>query len=141
MHYNNFNPYQQRLQQMEQSFGQPIQTIQQSQPQAVCYFVSSKSDMQNIQVQPNVFYIGINRQAKEIYIKSLNNDGLIDFDTYTLSDGTQESTDLKMILDKLDLIIKEKKDDEHNSTINATSIAGTVSEQSNNGSIQPNDVR
>lgn len=138
---NPYAPYNQRLTQMEQGFGQPIQTIQQTQPQALCYFVNSKTDMQNIQVQLNVFYIGINRQAKEIYIKSLNNDGLIDFDTYTLSDGTQESTDLKMILDKLDLILKEKRDDEHNSTINATSNAGSISKQPINGSIQPNDVR
>lgn len=138
---NPYAPYNQRLAQMEQGFGQPIQTIQQTQPQALCYFVNSKTDMQNIQVQLNVFYIGINRQAKEIYIKSLNNDGLIDFDTYSLSNGTQESTELKMILDKLDLIIKEKRDDEHDTTNNATSNAGTVSEQPNNGSIQPNDVR
>lgn len=135
MLYNNFNPYQQRLQQMEQSFGQPIQTIQQSQPQAVCYFVSSKSDMQNIQVQPNIFYIGINRQAKEIYVRSWNNDGLIDFDTYSLSTGEQESTELKTIMDKLDLILKEKGYERNTATASTESDARAIAEQSINGSV------
>lgn len=133
MFYNNINPYQQRLQQMEQNFGQPIQTIQQTQPQAVCYFVSNKSDMQNIQVQPNVFYIGINRQSKEIYVRSWNNDGLIDFDTYSLSTGEQESTELKTIMDKLDLILKEKGYGGNVTANNSEGNTRTVSEQSNDG--------
>lgn len=132
---NPYAPYNQRLQQMEQTFGQPIQTIQQTQPQAVCYFVSNKSDMQNIQIQPNVFYIGINRQSKEIYVRSWNNDGLIDFDTYSLSTGEQESTELKTIMDKLDLILKEKGNDRNVTAVNATSNAGAITEQSVDGVI------
>lgn len=132
---NPYAPYNQRLQQMEQNFGQPIQTIQQTQPQAVCYFVNGKADMQNIQIQPNVFYIGINRQGKEVYIRSWNNDGLIDFDTYSLSTGEQESSELKTIMDKLDLLLKEKKDERIDTATNATSDAGSVAEQPSDGVI------
>ena len=67
---NNFNPYQQRLSQMEQmAQSQPIQTIQPTTPQSQCYFVSSKDEMQNIQPVPNVFYIGINRKADSLASK------------------------------------------------------------------------
>lgn len=133
MFYNNINPYQQRLQQMEQNFGQPIQTIQPQQPQAVCYFVSSKSDLQNIQVQPNIVYIGINKQDKEIYMRAWNNDGIIDFDTYSLSGGEKENTELKSIMDKLDLILKEKGYGGNVTANNSEGNARSVSEQPNDG--------
>lgn len=120
---------------MEQNFGQPIQTIQPQQPQAVCYFVNSKSDLQNIQVQPNIVYIGINKQDKEIYMRAWNNDGIIDFDTYSLSGGEKENTELKSIMDKLDLILKEKGNDRNVTEVNATSNAGAITEQSVDGVI------
>lgn len=133
MFFNNINPYQQRLQQMEQNFGQPIQTIQPQQPQAVCYFVSSKSDLQNIQVQPNIVYIGINKQDNEIYMRAWNNDGIIDFDTYSRSGGEKENTELKSIMDKLDLILKEKGYGRNDTANNSEGDARTVSEQPNDG--------
>lgn len=125
MMYNSFNPYTQRLQQMEQTFGQPIQTIQPQQPQAICYFVNSKTDMQNVQVQPNVVYIGINRKDKEIYVRSWNNDGVIDFDTYSLAQGEKENTELKTIMEKLDILLKEK---DNAAKLDTNSIAGQVPE-------------
>lgn len=130
---NPYAPYNQRLAQMEQNFGQPIQTIQPQQPQAVCYFVNSKSDLQNIQVQPNIVYIGINKQDKEIYMRAWNNDGIIDFDTYSLSGGEKENTELKSIMDKLDLILKEKGYGGNDTANNSEGNARTVSEQPNDG--------
>lgn len=132
---NPYTPYQDRLNQIQP---QLIQTIQQTQPQAICYFVNSKTDMQNIQVQPNVFYIGLNKQAKEIYVRSWNNDGLIDFDTYSLADGQQESTELKTIMDKLDLILKEK---ENARTDNTRLYDGQTAELTDSGVVQQNDGR
>lgn len=106
--------YQQRLMNMEQMYNpQTIQTIKPSNPQVQCYFVSAKNEMQGIQVVPNTYYIGINRQSKEIYLRTWNNDGMIDFDTYSLLEGKQESTDIKTILDKIQNIetrLMEKSD-------------------------------
>ena len=136
---NNFNPYQQRLSQMEQmAQSQPIQTIQPTTPQSQCYFVSSKDEMQNIQPIPNVFYIGINRKSKEVYIRAWNNNGIIDFDTYSLTDGKKESTELKSIMDKLNAI-EEKVNERNNTKSNPAERNGSKS--ANAKSFQPNDAR
>lgn len=140
------NPYAQRLAQMEQQIPQPqpIHTIQQVNPQAICYFVNSKSDMQNIQVNPNVVYVGINKQTKEIYLRSWNNDGMIDFDTYSLAEGKQESSELKMIVDKLENIenkLKEIENERNATTTNSKHYDRSDAKQSYDGSIQPNDAR
>ena len=87
--------------------GTTIQNIQNTQvlnPQAICYFVAAKDEMQSLKVEPNTFYIGINRQAKEMYVRSWNNDGNIDFNTYTLTEGKQETSGIASIIDKLDSI-------------------------------------
>lgn len=87
--------------------GTTIQNIQNTQvlnPQAICYFVDAKDDMQSLKVEPNTFYIGINRQAKEMYVRSWNNDGNIDFNTYTLTEGKQETSGIASIIEKLDSI-------------------------------------
>ena len=52
------------------------------QPQIQCFFVNSKDEAKNVQVQLNTIYIIINTPQKEIYMKKYNNDGLIDFITY-----------------------------------------------------------
>ena len=80
---------------------QMIQTINQYKPQAICYFVSNKEEMQQLQLDPSTMYIGINKQSKEIYVRCFNSNGLIDFETYSLSDGEQQPTDMKTILSKL----------------------------------------
>ncbi len=125
--YNNFSPYnmqpqmpiqpqmpmqpqmsaQEVTQEQPQSptIGTPIQTIQNNQslnPQAVCYFVAAKDEMQGLKVEPNTFYIGINKQAKEMYVRSWNNDGNIDFNTYTLTEGKKESSGISAIIEKLE---------------------------------------
>lgn len=121
--YNNFNPYgvqpqmqpqvqpqvqpQEVVQEQPQNVGMTIQTIQSSQnlsPQAVCYFVAAKDEMQNLKVEPNTFYIGINKQAKEMYVRAWNNDGNIDFNTYTLTEGKKESSGITSIIEKLEAI-------------------------------------
>lgn len=136
---NNFNPYQQRLTQMEQmAQSQPIQTIQQTTPQSQCYFVNSKEEMQNIQPIPNIFYIGINRQAKEVYIRAWNNNGIIDFDTYSLTDGKQENTELKSIMDKLNEIenkLREKAHESDDPNVSPTNGVRNATEQAGNATV------
>ena len=93
---NYFNPY----------GVQPIQNITQ-QSQAMCFFVKTPNDLVRSDIMPNVFYLGINRDNKEIYVRRMNNDGNIEVETYQLSDGKEEKTDLKKIADRLDIIEKK----------------------------------
>lgn len=74
------------------------------QPQTQLYVVSSMQEAQNIQVQFNTIYVALNRQAKEVYIKQLNNDGLINFEVYSMKKDEPEkdySKDLTEIKNKL----------------------------------------
>ena len=116
--------------------GSPIQTIQNNQmlnPQAVCYFVTAKDEMQGLKVEPNTFYIGINKQSKEMYVRSWNNDGNIDFNTYTLAENKQEESELKMIVNKLNAI-EEKLNERNDTNVNAKYNGRTNAKQSNDGS-------
>ncbi len=110
MNYPYFNPYQ-------RNDFQPIQNIN-IQPQASCYFVKAPSDLNSINVMPNTFYLGINAEANEIYVRKMNNDGLVDVKTYSLQSEKKEKTDIKTLLDRLDNIDKriaelKGKEDEH----------------------------
>ena len=126
------------IQPQEQSsaVGSPIQTIQNSQmlnPQAVCYFVMAKDEMQGLKVEPNTLYIGINKQSKEMYVRSWNNDGNIDFNTYTLAENKQEESELKMIVNKLNAI-EEKLNERNDTNANAKYNGRANAKQSNDGS-------
>ena len=76
-----------------------------------CYSVSAKSEIDGIHPQLNVMYVGFNKVANEIYTKQLNNNGLIDSYTYSLTsnekleqkDGIQNIAEcLERIENKLD---------------------------------------
>ena len=123
-------------QEQPSTIGSPIQTIQNSQmmnPQAVCYFVMAKDEMQGLKVEPNTLYIGINKQSKEMYIRSWNNDGNIDFNTYTLAENKQEESELKMIVNKLNAI-EEKLNERNDTNANAKYNGRANAKQSNDGS-------
>lgn len=94
------SPYATRLAAMEGLQPQTIQSLHQ-QPQAVCYFVNGAPEMGNINLMPNIVYIGINSQGKELYLRKLNNDGTTSFETYKLESGKQEKNDIQIILDRL----------------------------------------
>lgn len=128
------NPVQ--LQDQSSAVGSPIQTIQNSQmlnPQAVCYFVMAKDEMQGLKVEPNTLYIGINKQSKEMYVRSWNNDGNIDFNTYALAENKQEESELKMIVNKLN-VIEEKLNERNDTNANAKYNDRANAKQSNDGS-------
>lgn len=97
---NGYNP---------QSYGgynQPTtQTIQQitqnTQKQASCYFVKTPEELAGVNIMPNIFYLGINRDNKEIYMRRMNNDGNIEVEKYTLSSGVKEKSEMQTIIDWL----------------------------------------
>lgn len=98
MYYNQYGGY--------NNYQQPIQNVT-PQSQASCYFVKSPEELAGLNVMPNVFYLGINRDRKEVYIRRMNNDGNIEVENYSLSNGVEEKTDLKKILDEIELIKKK----------------------------------
>lgn len=136
-----------RLAQMEQQtyggpFPQTIQTLQGVQPQVQCYFVNAAADLSNFQIQPSTVYIGLNKAAKEIYLRQWNMDGNIEFETYHLASGTQEQPELKTIMSKLDAIEAKLKGDNNEpnvTTVNAASDGRKPAEQPYYGPVQPND--
>lgn len=123
-------------------FPNTIQTLQGVQPQVQCFFVSAPQDISNIQIIPGTVYIGMNKSAKEIYIRQWNLDGNIDFETYRLHTGTQEEPEYKAILARLDQLIEQTKGAKHES-VSANSVAGNVgavAEQPNGAHDTANDA-
>ena len=103
----NYNPY---TNQYQFDFRTPttsnqIQTIGQSVPtQVQCYFVSSEKDLEKVQMNYNVVYVGINKEKNEVYLRQINNNGLIDSNKYGLISGVQEKNDFSKIMERLDKI-------------------------------------
>ena len=65
------------------SFNLNYQTpFQNTQPQIQFFVVINLQEAQNIQVQFNIIYFIMNNNDKEIYVKQLNRDGLIEFNVY-----------------------------------------------------------
>lgn len=90
---------------------QTIQNVsQQVQSQASCYFVKAPEELAGLNIMPNVFYLGINRDKKEIYVRRMNNDGNIETETYALFSGVEEKNDIKTILDRLSVIERRLSD-------------------------------
>lgn len=92
-------------QQNQTQQAQTIQTLEQKPLQAVCYFVKSVEDFK-VDVLPGVYYLGINEDAKELYIKRIKEDGTSGLETYKLSLEKKEKTDLQIIADRLTNIEK-----------------------------------
>lgn len=135
---NNYPYYQppaMRLAQLEQQYQQSqpqtIQNLQGIQPQVQCFFVSNPNDLVNYNIMPGTVYIGINRTANEVYIRQWNMDGNIEFETYKKESGTEQMSEIRAIMAKLEAIenqIKEKP----NESITAISTAGNVGVVSGN---------
>ena len=106
MNFPTYNaPYWQHNNPYDASRPQTIQSVsQQAQSTASCYFVKSPEELAGINVMPNVFYLGINRDKKEVYIRRMNNDGNIEVENYSLATGKEEKTDIEKILEEIDLI-------------------------------------
>lgn len=143
----NYNPYNNQYQfdfYNRQMQPQPIQTINQSVPtQVQCYFVSSEKDLEKIQMSYNVVYVGINKDKNEVYLRQINNSGLVDFNKYGLISGGQEKNDFSKIMERLDRIenkyLAKGEQYANNTTNDATSStnvdSGKASESSVNATV------
>ena len=81
--------------------GVPIQSIQQVQKSAQFYTVEDAQELDGIKPTLNVLYVGFNKKGKKIYVKQLNNDGLISLETYELANDKKEKSELEAILEKI----------------------------------------
>ena len=133
--YPYYNQWQQYQQGFTQSTPQHIQNISSVAPTEVqCFYVTSPKDMEKIQPLLNVVYIGINSDKKEIYIRQMNNNGLIDFDTYILQSGEQQKNDYTKIIERIDQLENTMKGQSNviqsaNDTISNENVSARTVEQ------------
>lgn len=130
----NYNPYNM----------QPIQQIQTPQQQMSYVQAKSPSDMAKLRVMPNVSYIGINEDDKEIYIRKMNNDGNVESETYILKSEEKEKSQFDSISERLTAIentLKEKKHEQFNGYVNQQPSQQQTQFNASNGYIQSNDER
>ena len=101
----NYNTYNQpNLPQSTQAIQQVNQPVQK---QASCFFVKTPEELASINVMPNVFYMGINRDDKEIYMRRMNNDGNIEVEKYVRASETKEKSEMQKVLERLENIEKK----------------------------------
>lgn len=110
-----------------------------------CGTVNNKDEMDSIQPQLNVIYMGINKNAKEIYTKQLNNNGLIDFYVYSQTSNEISKDSNQSILECLERIEsklnKESFNERNVTTNNATSYESKSSRESDFWDVPANDER
>ena len=92
-------------------YNQQWQTIQQL-PQQVetkvmSYFVDTAEQLSTINPMPNVLYLGINLKAGKIFMRRMNNDGLMEVKTYSVIGEQTKKTDSQEILSRLAKIEKK----------------------------------
>lgn len=126
---------------------QPLQPLNEVQTNLSVQFgtVNSKDDMDLIQPQLNVIYFGINKGAKEIYTKQLNNNGLIDSHIYTQTSNEISKDSNQSILECLERIEsklnRENQNERNVTTINATNYDPKSTRESDLWDVPTNDER
>lgn len=96
--YNNY-PY---MPYMPQAQAQQIQHLpQQVEPKVVTYTVESAEQLSTIQPMPNTLYLGINHKDGKIFMRRMNNDGLMETKTFALAGEQTKKTDMQEILERL----------------------------------------
>ena len=115
--YNNFQQYMPPYMQQQQA--QPIQHLpQQAEPKVITYSVESAEQLSGITPMPNTLYMGINKKDGKIYLRSMNNDGLMEVKTYSLVVEQTKKTDTQEILDRIASIEKKLNIGETNESTN-----------------------
>ena len=105
---NPYNNFQQYVPPYMQQQAQTIQHLPQSaEPKVVTYSVESAEQLSGITPMPNTLYMGINKKDGKIYLRSMNNDGLMEVKTYSLVTEQTKKTDMQEILDRLAKIEKK----------------------------------
>lgn len=88
-----------------QNFNNPFLNSFQMQVQVQPVFVGSIEEARSIQTVPNTIHVALNRGAKEVYTKRLNNDGIIEFEVYKVSSGEDSrQNELDSIVKRLEAL-------------------------------------
>ncbi|MBO7735329.1 MAG: hypothetical protein J6S67_22375 [Methanobrevibacter sp.] len=95
-------------------------------PQTTCSFINSVNELNNIRVMPNWYYLGINRDSKEIYVRKMNNDGNIEVETYTLKSESKVKSEYELLDERLtgiEQLLKEKLNVQHNEYVSKQPVS------------------
>ncbi len=103
------NPYYVPPYMQQQQQWQPVQQLpqQQVETKVVSYFVDTAEQLSTINPMPNVIYLGINIKDGKIFMRRMNNDGLMEVKTYSVSGEHTKKTDTQEILGRLSKIEKK----------------------------------
>lgn len=94
---------------MQQPQAQPIQQLPQQhmEQRVVSYFVDSAEQLSTLNPMPNIIYLGINNRDGKIFMRRMNNDGLVEMKTFSLQLDQTKKTDSQEILSRLEAIEKK----------------------------------
>lgn len=93
---------------MQQPVAQPIQQLPQHvDPRVISYFVDTAEQLSTINPMPNTIYLGINNRDGKIFMRRMNNDGLVELKTFSLQLDQTRKTDTQEILDRITKIEKK----------------------------------
>ncbi len=94
---------------MQQQQWQPVQQLPQNQVETkvIAYFVDTAEQLSTINPMPNVIYLGINTKDSKIFMRRMNNDGLMELKTYSVVGEHTKKTDTQEILGRLAKIEKK----------------------------------
>lgn len=127
----NYNPFYPNVNRMSQ-MGSPVQQIQDVQKTAQFYSVNNQSEMETIKPDLNVFYVGMNKTKKEIYVKQLNLDGTVSLEVYNLASNEQKKNEMDAVMEKLTTIERKLTDAKPNANASQpVSIGSNVANATN----------
>ena len=93
---------------MQQPQAQPVQPLPPHvDPRVVSYFVESAEQLSSINPMPNTIYLGINLRDSKIFMRRMNNDGLVEVKSFSLQQDQTRKTDTQEILDHIAKIEKK----------------------------------
>lgn len=107
------NPYYMQMMQQagqQPQHGMPLQNIPQQpviRPTVIPYNVETAEQMSAIIPMPNTIYLGINDKDGKIFLRRMNNDGLMEVKTYMVVGEQTKKTDIQEILGRLESIEKK----------------------------------
>ena len=131
--YNPFYPNTNRIPQM----GSPVQQIQDVQKTAQFYSVNCHEEMETIKPDLNVYYVGLNKTKKEIYVKQLNLDGTVSLEVYSLASNEQKKNEMNAVLEKLTTIERKLTDAKPNANSGQPLSVGSNVTNATNATSQP----
>ena len=126
--YNPFYPNGPRMPQM----GSPVQQIQDVQKTAQFFSVNGQEEMESIKPDLNVYYVGLNKTKKEVYVKQQNLDGTVSLEVYSLASNEQKKNEMNAVLEKLSTIERKLTDAKPNANpCEQVSVGATIPNATN----------